>query len=64
MTLVKQPTAALTRKQFWTMIGGGIPTLTFGILDTVFGYKFDPAVVGPTVLMCGQIAGYIVQERA
>ena len=62
--LVAQPTAAMSRKQFWTMIGGGIATFAFGISDTVFDLKFDAAVVGTVVVMCGNVAGYIVKDRA
>ena len=62
-TLTVQPTAAMSRKQFWTLISGGSVTLMFWALDALAGIKADPVVVGTAVGMAGAIVGYTVRDR-
>jgi hypothetical protein len=63
MQTYKQPTAAMTRKQFWTTMSAGTVTLTFWALDTFAGVAAEPLIVGTAVGMAGAIVGYVVKER-
>jgi len=64
MTALKaQPTAAMTRKQFWTTMSAGSVTLGFWVLDAFLGISAEPVVVGIAVGMSGAAVGYLVKDR-
>lgn len=62
-TLKSQPTASMTRKQFWTTISAGGVTLGFWALGAFLGIAAEPLVVGTAVGMSGAIVGYLVKDR-
>lgn len=61
--LVTQPTAAMTRKQFWSTITGGSITVGFWLLKTVGGITAPPEIVGTVVSMGMAAVGYLVRDE-
>ncbi len=63
-TLVTQPTAAMTRKQFYTTMSGAAITITAFIVGYAIKMPIPPGVEAAAVLMAGTVIGYYVRDRA
>lgn len=61
--LVTQPTAAMTRKQFWSAIVGGGITVGFWLLKVLAEITAPPEIVGTVVSMGMASVGYLVRDR-
>ena len=61
--LTNQPTAALTRKAFWSLMASGTTTLAFWLLKETTGIVAPPEIVGTVVSMAGAVVAYSVRDR-
>ena len=62
--LVTQPTAAMTRKQFYTTMCGTAITIVAFIVGYVIKMPIPPGVEAAAVLMAGTVIGYYVKDLA
>ena len=62
--LIIQPTAAMTRKQFYTTMCGGAITIAAFVVGYIIKMPIPPGVEAAAVLMTGTIIGYYVRDRA
>lgn len=62
--LKTQPTAAMTRKQFYTTMAGAVITIAAFIVGYAIKMPIPPGVESAAVLMAGTIIGYYVRDRA
>jgi hypothetical protein len=59
---VKQPSAHLTRKQFWTLMMSTAATIIcWGINEYLAPLPIE--ISGSIIIAAGQAAGYVVKER-
>ncbi len=63
-TLATQPTAAMTRKQFYTTMSGAAITIAAFIVGYAIKMPIPPGVEAAAVLMAGTVIGYYVRDRA
>ena len=61
--LVNQPTAALTRKQFWSFMASGSTTIILWIVETFVSVEVPIEVAGTMITMAGMAGGYAVRDR-
>ena len=59
-----QPTAAMTRKQFYTTMCGTTITIAAFVIGYVIKAPIPPGVEAAAVLMAGTMIGYKVRDRA
>ena len=64
MKLVTQPSAAMTRKQFFSAMGGGSATIALWAVDFFAGVTIPIEVGGTIITMASMAAGYWARERA
>ena len=60
--LVKQPTAAMTRKQFYTTMAGTTITIAAFVVGYAIKMPIPPGVEAAAVLMAGTVIGYYVRD--
>ena len=62
--LKAQPTAAMTRKQFYTTMAGGAIIIAAFVIGYAIKMPIPPGVEAAAVLMAGTMIGYYVRDRA
>ena len=62
--LTTQPTAAMTRKQFYTTMCGTTITIAAFVIGYIIKAPIPPGVEAAAVLMAGTVIGYYVRDRA
>lgn len=63
-TLTTQPTAAMTRKQFYTTMAGAVITIMAFVIGYAIKMPIPPGIEAAAVLMAGTMIGYYVRDRA
>jgi hypothetical protein len=63
MALVTQATAAMTRKQFWTLIASSSTTVVLWLVGQLSEIVVTTEITGTLVVMAGAIAGYAVKDK-
>ena len=61
-TLIKQPTAALTRKQLFSTVASGSMIVVFWLLKEFTGIIPPPEVVATVTGMAAAITGYMTHD--
>lgn len=63
-TLVRQPTPAMSRKQFHTLLAATGSTIAIWALGEFAGIKLPIEIAGTIITTAGTAAGYLTRERA